>query len=192
MKSVPDSNLQSQPWDGSSPKQHNQPTPRRWPGSVSKMQWIRQLQIRILWPGNLRNRCVAPAPAGKFLLGSNPSFCFSPLVIMFLASVLCFLACKRLFQVLCLLSPEESYEFGVTLSPAEEVKRSHVWWLARVQIPSDWWARDLNPDFWLYVLCHVNHITLPVTYIDGDTTRLTTIFHTISTKRQGNIWSNER
>lgn len=45
-------------------------------------------------------KCAAPAPAGIFLLGSDPSFCFSPLVII----ILCFLVYKRL-SMCHLLSP---------------------------------------------------------------------------------------
>lgn len=110
VKSVPDSNFQSQSWDGSSPRQQTPSSIRCWRGSLV---WIKYSEpdsqkAWILRPRDLRDRytakCVAPGPVGKFLLGSNPSFCFSPLVIMFLASVLCFLVCKVLSHVLCFLS----------------------------------------------------------------------------------------
>lgn len=110
VKSVPDSNFQSQSWDGSSPRQQTPSSIRCWRGSLV---WIKYSEpdsqkAWILRPRDLRDRytakCVAPGPVGKFLLGSNPSFCFSPLVMMFLASVLCFLVCKVLSHVLCLLS----------------------------------------------------------------------------------------
>lgn len=83
----------SQPWCGSAPQiaqsantQQCQPLARLC--GVSKMGESDSCKLES-WPGDLGDRCagkyVAPAPAGKFLLGSNPSFCFSPLGIMFLA-----------------------------------------------------------------------------------------------------------
>lgn len=61
-------------------------------------------------------KCGAPVPAGQFLLRSNPSFCFSPLIILFGASVLYFLVYKVL--------SEESCELGIMLSLEKELNLS--------------------------------------------------------------------
>ena len=94
-------------------KQHNPQTPRSsrcWQSSVG---WVKcsepdSVQARISWPGvpgdRCTDKCEAWGPAGKFLLGSDPLFSLSPLLLMFLASVLGFSVCKVLSHVLCLPS----------------------------------------------------------------------------------------
>lgn len=73
-------------------------------------------------------------------------------------------------------------ELGVLVSLEEEVLFSQVWWYASFQTSIDWWPWDLNIDFKYRIFCHVDHITSPITYADGDTNRLTAILHTISAK----------
>lgn len=83
---------------------------RCWQSSVG---WVKcSKPDNILWPGDPGDRCTdkweAQGPVGKFLLGSDPLFYFSPLVIMCLAFVLGFSVCKVLSHVLCLPNLKDS------------------------------------------------------------------------------------
>lgn len=132
------------------------------------MQWVRQLWIRILGLGGPRSRCAAnwaaPAPAGIFLLGSDSSFCFSPLVII----LLCFLVYKRL-SMCRLLSPRRILWIRCCVIPrgnsdAQSLETQSVSNTQRLM------GQGLEPRFLnLYLMpCWP-----PVIYIGGNTNRLT-------------------
>lgn len=159
---------------------------------LSRVQWARQ-RLMARWPrGQCTGKWEAQGPVGKFLVGSDPLFYFSPLVIMFLAICIGLLSMHSALSCAMSSKPQKTpLELGVLVFLEEEVPLSQVWWYAPFQTSSDWWAWDLNIDFkYLYPLsCWPHHTTY---YTGGDTNRVTAILCTISAKHQENIWSNKR